>query len=398
MSGFDFLADEVDGLLYVAIVRKSVLVDLYADLLNPPTPAAWASIYLGKVTKLDTRLDAAFVDMGEGLTGYLPAKHATGEGGVAERLRGGQMILVQVRSEAKRNTLHESHKIPRLTMSLHVPGLFLTHIPTAEPGDVSSKIEDGKIPAVVSSLKGRGGWVVQRAAENAADADIEHEAKYLQEIGQKILAAKETMQDKPGRVKAGPNAMFRALTDYGVSSFEHIHVGNKQLLDLVTSWCARHLPALATSKRLRLFKPEKPGQKLFDIYDVFSEIEALQEDQVCLNSGGTIIIEPTSAMTVIDVNQGSADSITIANQSAAREIARQCRLRNLSGAILIDFINMDQKNERARLQETMQEVFAHDTANAQVHGFTRLGIIELTRKRRTASLAEKLKKNQVVSA
>jgi ribonuclease E/ribonuclease G len=336
--------------------------------------------------------------MGEGLTGYLPAKYAVGEGGIAERLRGGQTVLVQVRSEAKRSTLHESHKIPRLTMNLHVPGLFLTHIPTADPETVSSKIDDGKIPAVVSGLKGKGGWVVQRAAENADERDIEHEAKYLQEIGQKILGAKETMQDKPGRVKAGPNAMFRALTDYGASSFEHIYVGNKQLLDLMTNWCARHLPALAASKRLRLFKPEKYGQKLFDIYDVFSEIAALQEDQVCLNSGGTIIIEPTSAMTVIDVNQGSADSITIANQSAAKEIARQCRLRNLSGAILIDFINMDQKSERARLQETMQEVFANDTANAQVHGFTRLGIIELTRKRRTASLAEKLKKNQSVSA
>ena len=113
-----------------------------------------------------------------------------------------------------------------------------------------------------------------------------------------------------------------------------------------------------------------------------------------LNDGGTIVIEHTSALTVIDVNQGRADSISGVNQSAAREIARQCRLRSLSGAILIDFINMDQKNERVRLLETLEALFAADKVSAQVHGLTRLGLVELTRKRRSAAFAEKLKMSQ----
>jgi ribonuclease E/ribonuclease G len=393
----ELMADEIDGCLYAAVVRKGVLADLYVD--PAVTTAGWASIYLGKVTKIDTKLDAAFVDMGEGLTGYLPAKHVVtdseGESrpGIAQVLKGGQMILVQVKSEAKRNTVHESHKVPRLTMKLYVPGLFLSHHPnTSQVSVVSGWKENDKTNAIAARLKGKGGWIIRRAAENATEAEIEHEVQYLQEIGQKILAAKDTRGDKPGRLKAGPNALFRALVDYGAVNFEHIHIGNKAVFDLMTGWCARHLPALATSKRLRLFKPEKPDQKLFDIHDIYSELEALRDQQVYLNAGGTIIIEPTSAMTVIDVNQGSASGIPEINQAAAREIVRQCRLRNLNGALLIDFINMDQKSERVRLLDVMQALFADDTANAQVHGFTRLGIMEITRKRRTASLAEKLKK------
>jgi ribonuclease E/ribonuclease G len=390
----ELMADEIDGCLYAAVLRRGALVDLYADPAT--TTAGWASIYLGKVTKTDPKLDAAFVDMGEGLTGYLPAKHVVADnaqGGITQMLKGGQMILVQVKSEAKRSTVHESHKVPRLTMKLYVPGLFLSHHPnTAQVSLVAGLKENDKTSAIAARLKGKGGWIIRRPVEKASEGEIEHEVKYLHEIGQKILEAKDTRGDKPGRLKAGPNALFRALVDYGAPNFDHIHIGKKELFEQMTSWCARHLPALATSKRLRLFKPETPTQKLFDIHDIYSELEALKDQQVYLNAGGTIIIEPTSAMTVIDVNQGGAGSIPEVNQAAAREIVRQCRLRNLNGAILVDFINMEQKNERIRLLEAVQALFADDTANAQVHGFTRLGIMEITRKRRTASLAEKLKK------
>ena len=156
-------------------------------------------------------------------------------------------------------------------------------------------------------------------------------------------------------------------------------------------WCEQHDPTLATSKKLRLFKPEKLGQKLFEINDLFSEIAMLEEPVVYLGGGGSIIIEPTHAVIMIDVNQGSGASASAVNQEAATEVARQMRLRNLSGAILVDFIGMHLKAERIKLVETMEKLLAWDTANAEVHGFTRLGIIELTRKRRTATYAEKIK-------
>lgn len=401
MDGLELMADEIEGRLYAAIVRNGVLADLYVD--TPDTPASWASLYLGKVIKIDTKLDAAFVDLGDGLTGFLPAKHVRHPGadssetrtGIAELLKGGQMILAQVKSEGKRQTRHENHKLPRLTMKLYIPGLFLAYSPTSSQVTISSKIENEEMIALTAKLKGKGGWIIQQHAEKASEADLDQESRGLQETWQNILAARDARKEKPGLLMAGPNALCRALVDYGAQNFEHIYAGNKKMLELIAVWCGEHLPALATSKRLRLFKPEKPGQKLFDIHDVYSEIESLRESQVFLNSGGTIIIEHTSAVIVIDVNQGNADNISGVNQEAAREIGRQCRLRSLSGAILIDFINMDQKNERVRLLETLEEVFENDAANAQIHGFTRLGIIELTRKRRSATLPEKLKKQGI---
>lgn len=397
MNGLELLADEIDGRLYAAVVNKGVLTDLYVDKAD--TTGSWASMYLGKVIKIDPRQDAAFVDLGNGLTGYLPAKHIHHLGadesetrtGITELLTGGQMIIVQIKSEAKRTTEHETQKLPRLTMKLYVPGMFLVYSPSSSQVTISRRIENESVLTLTAKLKGKGGWLVQHHAEQATEADIALEAKHLQQTWQNILAARDACNGKPGLLKAGPNALFRALTDYGAIKFEHIHVGNKKILDLMTGWCARHIPALANSKRLRLFKPEKTGQTLFDIHDVYSALETLQDTHVPLKSGGSIIIEPTSALTIIDVNQGSADGQSAANQSAALEIARQCRLRNMSGAILIDFINMSQRDERTRLLETLSNVFADDLANAQIHGFTRLGIIELTRKRRTATLAEKLK-------
>lgn len=400
MNGLELLADEIDGRLYVAVVQKGVLIDLYVDHLD--MTASWASLYHGKIVKVDTKLDAAFVDLGDGLTGYLPAKHvhhAGGEAetrtGIADLLKGGQMVTVQVKSEGKRHTENENHKLPRLTMKLYVPGLFLAYSPTSSQVTISRKIENEDILALTVKLKGKGGWLVQHSAEKASEADIAHESRQLQETWQGITSVKEARPGKPGLLMAGPNALFRALVDHGAIHFEHIYVGNKQILDLMTDWCKEHLPALAASKRLRLFKPEKPGQKLFDIHDVYSEITALQDARVYIgDGGGSVIIEPTSALTVIDVNQGGAESISWINQAAAREIVRQCRLRSMSGAILIDFINMDQKVERVRLLEAVEALFADDAGNAQVHGYTRLGIMEITRKRRSATLAEKLRKTK----
>ena len=412
MSGLELLADEVDGCLYASVVNKGMLTDLYIDAALTPdaarpelksgafAPVSWGSIYLGKVIKIDTKLDAALMDLGNGLTGFLPAKHVHHPGadesesrsGISALLTGGQMVIVQVKSEGKRHTEHENQKLPRLTMKLYVPGLFLTYSPTSSQVTISRRIENENILAMTAKLKGKGGWIVREHIEEASESEIEYESRHLYDTWQNILALRNTLGDKPGLLKAGPDALTRALTDYGAPNFEHIYVGNKQVLARMTDWCMEHLPALAGSKRLRLFKPEKTGQRLFDIHDIYGEIECLKEGRVYLDSGATIIVESTSALTFIDVNQGGADSIAAVNQSAAHAIARQCRLRNLSGAILIDFINMDQKEERFRLLDTLAEIFAPDLANAQVHGFTRLGIVELTRKRRTASFAEKLKK------
>jgi len=398
MSDLELLVDEIEGHLYAAVVSDGMLTDLYVDPIN--TTASWGSIYLGKVIKIDTRMDAAIVDLGDGITGYLATKHIRTHGadesetrtGLSELLSSGQMILTQIKSEGRCRTKNENGKLSRLTMKVYVPGQFLVYSPTSKQVTISQKIENEKTLAITAKLKNKYGWIVQHHAQKASEEEIEHESKYLEESWKNILSARDAHQGKPGLLKEGPNALFRALGDYGAFNFEHIHVGNKKILNLMTGWSGRHLPALATSKRLRLFKPSVTGQSLFDTHDLHTELEKLQESQVPLASGGTIIIEPTSALTIIDINQGNADNIPAVNMAASHEIARQSRLRNLSGAILIDFISIDRKSDRIRLLEALTKDFIDDFAVAQVHGYTRLGIVEITRKRRNTTLSESLEK------
>ncbi|MCK5556366.1 MAG: ribonuclease E/G [Alphaproteobacteria bacterium] len=403
MSDLELLADYIEGRLYAAVVNDGVLTDLYVDPTD--TTASWGSIYLGKVIKIDMRLEAALVDLGNGITGYLATKHIRTLGadesekrtGLSEMLSGGQMILTQIKSEGKCRTKNENGKLPRLTMKVYVPGQFLVYSPTSRQVTISQRIENEKTLALTAKLKNKHGWIVQHHAQKVSDKEIEHESKYLEESWKSILSTRDANQGKPGLLKEGPNALFRALGDYGAFNFEHIHVGNKKILDLMMGWSKRHLPALATSKRLRLFKPSVPGQSLFDTHDIHTELEKLQESRIPLTSGGTIVIEQTTALTVIDVNQGNANNIPTVNLEASREIARQSRLRNLSGAILIDFISIDRKSEHIRLLEALTKDFTNDFAEAQVHGYTRLGIIEVTRKRRNATLSENLEKQNCVS-
>ncbi|MDP2206284.1 MAG: ribonuclease E/G, partial [Alphaproteobacteria bacterium] len=303
----------------------------------------------------------------------------------------GQMILVQVKAEAKRGSLHEQHKMPRLTMLIYLIGQYLTHSPVARQVTISSHIENESVLKFTARLKGKGGWLVQQNAERASEEQMLTEAQLLRKEWEQIQAVTETSGDRPRLVRAGPNAAVRALNDYSIARLDHIHAANKHCFEIVTQWAARHEPTLAHSKRLRLFKPDKLGHRLFDINDLYSELEVLEDQIVPLNGGGSIIIEPTHAVIMVDVNQGSGSGPSAVNQEAAAETVRQIRLRNLSGAILIDFIGMHQKTERLRLVDAMERLVYGDHAAAEVHGFTRLGIIEITRKRRTATLAEKRK-------
>ncbi|MEZ0225247.1 MAG: ribonuclease E/G [Alphaproteobacteria bacterium] len=395
MSGIELLVDEVDGRLHCAVTRKQGLTDLYADALD--MTGSWASLYLGRVVKLDTKLDAAIVDLGNGLQGILPAKHVHFAGGdasekrtgIANILKGGQMLLVQIKSEGKRASSNENHKMPRLTTKLYVLGHHLVYCPLSSPVTMSRQIEREDVLSMAGKLKAKGGWILQPHAEEENLDVLQAEAQKLLEEWDVILGAEKSSEGKPRLLKGGPTALHRILFDYGAEAFDHIHVGNRKLFDAMSQWCAKYDPPLSTSKRLRLYKPEKPGQTLFDMEDVASELDMLSESRIDLACGGSIIIEPVQALTVVDVNRGSADTVMKANEEAALETARQLRLRNISGAILIDFIGMEERSQRASLMDLLNETFEGDPGGAQVHGFTRLGIVEMTRKRRSGSYAEK---------
>lgn len=395
MSGIELYVDDIGGRLHAAVVKKTTLVDLYSDPLN--RSAAWGSIYLGKVAKVDKRLDAAIIDLGNGLQGLLPAKHVHLQGGdasesrsgIGDLLKAGQMVFVQIKSEAKRGSTHEDAKLPRLTTQIYIMGHHLVYCPLGNPVTMSRLIERKDVLSMTSKLKAPGGWILQaHAGEGDADVLKEEAAKLIAEW-QVILGVKSGAA-LPSLLKGGPNSLYRALHDYGAHAFDHIHCGNRKVFDVMREWCAKYDPPYATSKRLRAFRAEKPTQRLFDINDLYGELEDLQQTHIPLKSGGSLILDATHALAVFDVNQGSAPDAVTTNTEAAHEVARQLRLRNLSGAILVDFIGMTETTKRTKIADLMESLIENDPSSAIAHGFTRLGIMELTRKRRTGWHAEKM--------
>jgi ribonuclease E/ribonuclease G len=397
MTGTDLLAEVYEGRLHCAVVGKKGLSDLYADPLD--MGGSWASLYLGKVAKIDRALDAALVDLGNGLMGYLPAKHVHKPGGdrseqrtnIGEMLQPGQQLLVQIKSEGKRASPLEHAKMPRLTTQLLVLGHHLAYCPISNPVTMSRHIERADVLGMTAKLKAKGGWILQSHAGEAEVEVLRAEAEKLVEEWAVLEGAQKASEDKPRLLKAGPTALHRALFDHGAAAFDHIIMANRKLLEFAQAWCHRYDPPLATSKRLRLYKPDLPHHRIFDTDDIETALEGLHEDRVALACGGSLTIETTAALTILDVNQGSAQSPMAANRDAAVETARQIRLRNISGAVLVDFIGMEEKAQRAEISKTVETLFADDPGGGQVHGFTRLGILEISRKRRTASYAEKMK-------
>lgn len=397
MSGLELYVDEIEGRMHAVVVKKTTINDLYADSLNKA--CGWGTIFLGRVVKLDKKLDCAIVDLGNGQTGLLPAKHiylpggdpSESRSGLTDLVKNGQMLIVQVKAEAKEASHSENLKMPRLTTQIYIMGHHLVYCPMSNPVTMSRSIERGDVLSMTAGLAAKGGWILHDHAGSEDIGILTEEAQKLLAEWQVLLGMQAESGKEPALLKGGPNAFARAMLDFGANSFNHIHAGGRAAFDQITKWCEKYDPPLATSKRLRLFKPEKPMQKLFDIHDIYGELSELQDSRVELPGGGSVIIDATHACTIIDVNQGSADSAIAANTEAVRECARQCRLRNISGVILIDFIGMAERPARLKISEAAEAAFDDDPARAQVHGFTRLGILEITRKRRAAGYAEKIK-------
>ena len=398
MRKIEILADMHEGRLIVAVLEKSKMIDLYVDY-KKPTPAPWASLWFGKVERVDPRLDAAFVNLGDGGMGFLPAKHVHAQGsdksetrtGISNLLKSGQMVLVQVKAEAYLATQHEHQKYPRLTTKLYIPGRALQYSPHSNQVNISRRIQNEAVFAATKQLEGSGGWIIQPAANDTPVDVIKQEASALKQRWKEIQTKGGHDKTSPRLLMEAPNALERALIDHGDDPLERIEVGDKTLYAQAEHWLTQHAPhTLGKTTTLSLYVKDRDKMSLFDFRDVSSELDTLGGATVPLSSDGNLIVEQTSALVAMDINRAGGDSVVSVNVEAAIEAARQMRLRNLSGAILIDFISMPTKTDRTRIVETLEKELADDPHGTQIHGFTRLGIMEVTRKRRDATLAEKL--------
>lgn len=369
----------------------------------------WGSIYWAKVARIDKARDAAFVNLDGDNIGLLHnadvwarQKNGTykkgGDKEIGKTLSPGDMIAVQAKSAFLANDPDRPYasadgKSPRVSMNITLPGRYLIFAPMEGENRISRRIRSKTMRAqmmdMLESVSACHGCIMRAAALNTQTELLSREAKILSEMWDQIQ--EHLKGDSPQLIMLGPDAVERILSDNADKLIEHIDVSTMDHYRHVEEWCDIYAPDLVTKIRPVEIDEALEELGLFSHADIMDEIEGLGHPYSILGSGATIIIEETATLTAIDVNSAADSRGNLAiNEDAAKEIGRQLRLRNLGGIIMIDFLKMKSRKEQDSLLETIRSVFDKDPCTVQIHGFTGLGLLEISRQRRTPPLADRL--------
>lgn len=375
----------------VAVLENDKLSDLFIE--RKETEKILNNIYKGKVQNIVTGLSSAFVDIGFGKSAYLAMDDIVApknEHNIENMLKIGQDIMVQIYKEPI------STKGPKVTMDISLPGRLLVYMPFGSKVGVSKQIENqeeyNRLKGIIKKLKKElaGGIIVRTEAEDATEEEIEREIKYLSRLWASIL--NRFNNSKPGTcVHKDLGVVFQTVRDHFTEDVKLMHIDNKKELKDVMEFVETVSPDL--KDRIVLYDEKKP---IFQAYGIEDEISKLRSNKVRLKSGGYLIIQEAESLCAIDVNSGKftgnenvskqEDVITLTNIEAANEIARQIRLRNIGGIIVIDFIDMKREKNRRKVLETIRNATRNDKAKIKIWPITHLGLIEMTRERKRESL------------
>jgi Rne/Rng family ribonuclease len=307
---------------------------------------------------------------------------------ISDLLKEGQEILVQIAKEPI------GKKGARITSHIALPGRFLVYMPTVNHTGVSRKIasdeERQRLKRIVMSERenGHGGFIVRTAAQNAGEDELRADIRFLKGLWNDIKTRSEASKP-PALIYHDLNVVERVLRDQVTSDFSVIWVDTEPEYERILRFFNRFQPGLV--KRVKLFTKETP---LFEQFGLKEEMDKALKSKVWLKSGGYIVINQTEALVAIDINTGKyvgktsrlEDTIVKTNVDAIKEIVRQIRLRDLGGIIIIDFIDMDERRNRQRVMQALEEELRHDRAPSKVLQFNDFGLVAITRKRVKQSL------------
>ncbi len=307
---------------------------------------------------------------------------------ISELLKEGQEILVQIAKEPI------AKKGARITSHIALPGRFLVYMPTVNHTGVSRKIgseeERQRLKRIIISERenGHGGFIVRTAAQGASEEELRADIRFLKNLWNEIRTRAEDSKS-PALIYHDLNVVERVLRDQVTSDFSVIWVDNEQEYERILRFANRFQPALV--KRVKLYSKEVP---LFDQFGLSEEINKALKSKVWLKSGGYIVINQTEALVAIDINTGKyvgktarlEDTIVKTNVDAIKEIVRQIRLRDLGGIIVIDFIDMDERRNRQKVMQALEEALRADRSPSKVLQFNDFGLVAITRKRVKQSL------------
>jgi ribonuclease G len=307
---------------------------------------------------------------------------------ITDLLKEGQEILVQIAKEPI------GKKGARITSHIALPGRFLVYMPTVNHTGVSRKIsseeERQRLKRIILSERenGHGGFIVRTAAQGANEDELRADIRFLKGLWSEIKSRSESNK-APALIYHDLNVVERVLRDQVTSDFSAIWVDNEQEYERILRFANRFQPALI--RRVKLYTKETP---LFEQFGLSEEMNKALKSKVWLKSGGYIVINQTEALVAIDVNTGKyvgktarlEDTIVKTNVDAIKEIVRQIRLRDLGGIIVIDFIDMDERRNRQKVMQALEEALRHDRAPSKVLQFNDFGLVAITRKRVKQSL------------
>ncbi|MCG6898946.1 MAG: ribonuclease G [Gammaproteobacteria bacterium] len=382
----------------VALVENGVLQEVYIERAR--RRGLVGKIYRGKVCRVLPGMQAAFVDIGLERAAFLHAsdvmsRTVDGEAendapvvDITQLLREGQDISVQVIKDPM------GTKGARLTTQITIPSRYLVFIPKVATVGISQKIESEQervrlrdiIQLFMTDQEG-GGYIARTAAEGASADALRADMLFLRKLWQSVTETEALAE--PGTVIYDDLPLtIRVMRDMLDSQIERVRIDSRESYQRAQAFCNRFMPELET--QVEYYPGERP---IFDIYGIEDEIQKALERKVQLKSGGYLVIDQTEAMTTADVNTGGyvgnrnlEETIFKTNLEAAQAIARQLRLRNLGGIIIIDFIDMSDPEHKRQVLRALQKCLDNDHARTQITEVSSLGLVEMTRKRTRESL------------
>ena len=395
MTVDEVLIEVMPGETRVALLDRGRLGELL--VARPDLEDVTGNVYLGRVERTLPGIQAAFVDIGLGRSGFLalaearpPGPPAAGADRITDHVGEGDAVLVQALNDPAND------KGAKLTTRITLPGRYLVLTPGQADIRLSRRLdakgEGGRLAAVLAGLARDGeGFIVRTAAADTGAADLDRDVAYLRGCWAKVVEARGHARP-PACLHWELDPLRRVLRDEAGPDLERVAIDDAAALARAKAFCAHLAPDIADRVELH-----SESGSLFETRDVEAQVDRALAPAVALAQGGTIVIDEVAALTAIDVNTGGRtgnggpeETALGVNLEAAGEIARQVRLRNISGLLAIDFVPMRRRASGEEVLAALRAATADDRCPVHVAGFSRMGLVEMTRERRRGSLTQAL--------
>lgn len=381
------------GLAQVAVLEGRNLIEHYVSRPSDDVAQIHGNIYIGKVQNVLPGMEAAFVDIATPKNAVLYRSDVQYEPEdievkgsnlrIEDILKNKQLILCQV----TKNPI--AHKGARLTQEVSLPGRFVVLIPNSQTYGISKRLPDDvrkRLRGILDRVKpDEHGIIVRTAAESATEEELIADMTILLKEWA-VIESKAAKAQRPALLYREPELAVRVIREEFNADYRGVLIDDKRLWQDVRDYVAAFNPDLAD--RVEYYDADKEGLSLFERHHVHEQVHKALDRKVWLPSGGSLIIEGTEALTVVDVNTGKnvgksnlEETVFHNNMEAAVEVAKQLRLRDIGGIIVIDFVDMEIRENRGKVVEALRDSLARDKTRSQVFDVSELGLVEMTRKR-----------------